>query len=165
MDNAERIFSNLVSEYGEKLYWHVRGIVGSHDDANDVVQDVFAKAWRSISSFRGDSTAFTWLWKIATNEALNFLRRQRIRSFFSLDGSGADTVTGDPFFDGDEAERKLRKAIDALPAKQKTVFCMRYFEELPYEEISRITGTSEGALKATYHFAAEKIRESVQIAD
>ena len=159
MTGREDFFNTLVRDYSERLYWHVRTLVDSHEDADDIVQEVFLKAWRALPSFRGDSAPFTWLWRIATNETLGFLRKRKLQSFFEGLGGEAQAVADpDGIQDGDKAERRLRNAIKALPDKQRTVFCMRYFEELPYEAIAEITGTSVGALKASYHFAAEKLK-------
>ena len=162
MQDKERFFNSLVSEYSERLYWHVRSIVGSHEDADDLLQDIFIKVWNSLDRFRGDSEPFTWLWRIATNEALSFLRKARVRAalnFSSLDAEAERISDPDPRIDGDKALRALRKALLKLPDKQRTVFSMRYWEELSYEQISEITGTSVGALKASYHFAYEKIKQ------
>ena len=159
-------FKELVDKYSEQLYWHVRNLVNSHEDADDIVQESFVKAWKALPSFRGDSSVSTWLWRIATNEALGFLRKQKVRAalrFESLSAAAERVIDSDPWFDGDEAQRRLVVAVGKLPDKQRAVFCMRYFEELPYEQISEITGTSVGALKASYHIAADKISESVQI--
>ena len=160
----EQQFRELVEKYSEQLYWHVRELVGSHEDADDILQDVFVKVWKALPGFRGDSSIQTWLWRIATNEALSFLRKQKVRaalSFVSLDAEAERVIDSDPWFDGDAAQRMLALAIAKLPSKQRAVFCMRYFEELPYEEISSITGTSVGALKASYHQAAEKVKVMV----
>ena len=160
MTGREEFFNSLVRDYSERVYWHVRSLVDSHEDADDLVQEIFLKAWRALPAFRGDSSPFTWLWRIATNEALGFLRKRKLRSFFEGLGAEAQKVAGaDGIRDGDEAERKLHQAIQTLPEKQRAVFCMRYFEELPYETISGITGTSVGALKASYHFAAGKLKD------
>ena len=164
----EQQFRELVEKYSEQLYWHVRELVGSHEDADDILQEVFVKVWKALPGFRGDSSINTWLWRIATNEALSFLRRQKVRAalrFSSIDAEAERMLDSDPWFDGDEAQRKLAVAVAKLPDKQRAVFCMRYFEEMPYEEISAITGTSVGALKASYHQAAEKIKASVELAD
>jgi len=159
MPDYENIFNSLVKDYGERLFWHIRGIVNSHDAADDILQDVYLKAWQALPGFRGESCGFTWLWKIATNESVNYLRKEKLRSYLSLDARMADRgPSSDPYFDGDAAQAKLESAIASLPPKQKAVFCMRYYEELPYEEIALITGTSEGALKASYHLAQEKIK-------
>ena len=164
----EQQFRELVEKYSEQLYWHVRELVGSHEDADDILQEVFVKVWKALPGFRGDSSVNTWLWRIATNEALSFLRKQKVRAalrFSSLDAEAERVLDSDPWFDGDEAQRRLAVAVAKLPGKQRAVFCMRYFEEMPYEEISAITGTSVGALKASYHQAAEKIKASVELAD
>lgn len=162
----EREFNNLVQKYSEQLYWHVRNLVGSHEDADDIVQETYIKAWKALPSFRGESSPSTWLWRIATNEALAFLRKQRVRAalrFESLDFTAERVIDSDTWFNGDEAQRRLAKAILRLPDKQRAVFCMRYFEEMPYEEISEVTGTSVGGLKASYHIAADKIKGLVQL--
>ena len=161
-------FRELVEKYSEQLYWHVRNLVGSHEDTDDILQETFIKVWKALPGFRGDASVQTWLWRIATNEALSFLRKQRVRAalrFESLDAEAERVIDDDPWFDGDDAQRRLAKAVASLPAKQRAVFCMRYFEELPYEQISSITGTSVGALKASYHQAAEKIKLSVEEED
>lgn len=161
MQEQEKFFNDLVRQYSEPLYWHVRGIVGSHDDTDDLLQDIFIKVWKALPGFRGDSDPFTWLWRIATNEALSFLRKAKVRaalSFTRIDKEAERISDPTPFFDGDKAMRALRKAIASLPDKQRLVFTMRYYEELPYEQIAAITGTSEGALKASYHIAYEKIK-------
>ena len=162
MQDMETLFNDLVKQYSEMLYWHVRGIVGSHEDADDILQEVFIKVWNSLSKFRGESDAFTWLWRIATNESISHLRKARVRaalSFSKLDDEASRVCDPDPYFDGDAAMRSLRKALASLPDKQRTVFYMRYWEELSYEQISEITGTSVGALKASYHFAYEKVKQ------
>lgn len=163
MQDAEAYFNHLVNEYSEKLYWHVRAMVGSHEDADDLMQDIFTKVWKALPGFRGDSKEFTWLWRIATNETLNFLRKEKLRQFFrgSVTSAEAFEVAAISGVDGDSAEITLHKAVSSLPEKQRTVFCMRYYEELPYEQIAAITGTSEGALKASYHLAFEKVKAFV----
>ena len=158
-------FNAIVQAYSERLYWHVRTLVCSHDDADDVMQDIFVKVWSSLPSFRGDSQLFTWLWRIATNESLNFLARQKTRAALSSEDVSdvlARKIEADPYFNGGEAQRLLSKAIQKLPQKQKAVFCMRYYEEMPYETMSQILNTSIGALKASYHFAYEKIKKELQ---
>lgn len=162
----DKEFNDIVGEYSEALYWHIRGIVGSHEDADDVLQDTFVKIWRALPDFRGESAVSTWVWRIATNESLSFLRRKRVRAmlqFKSIDDEAERMAGGDPWFNGDEAQRKLSVAIAKLPDKQRAVFCMRYYEEMPYEEISAVTGTSVGALKASYHIAQEKIKEQLNL--
>ena len=164
-DQTERAFKELVAAYGERLYWHVRRFVCSHEDTDDLLQEIFIKAWSAMPSFRGDSRLFTWIYRIATNETLNWLHKQKVRSmlkFESLDTTLAGRIETDPYFNGNEAQRLLVKAIARLPDRQKTVFTMRYFDEMSYEEISEILGTSVGALKASYHFATEKIRAELK---
>ena len=161
---GETEFRQMVCQYSEPLYWHIRALVGSHEDTDDILQEVFVKVWKALPGFRGDSSIQTWLWRIATNEALSILRKQKVRaalSFSSIDAEAERVLDSDPWFDGDAAQRRLAVAVAKLPAKQRAVFCMRYFEELPYEEISGITGTSVGALKASYHQAAEKVKVMV----
>ena len=161
----DRAFKGIVDSYSERLYWHVRRFVCSHEDTDDLLQEIFIKIWAALPSFRGEAQLYTWLYRIALNEALNFLSRQRVRAvlqFKSLDEEMERRIDEDPYFNGDEAERTLSKAIARLPAKQKTVFLMRYYDNLPYEEIARITGTSVGSLKASYHIASEKIREDLK---
>ena len=165
MNSPETIFRELVCQYSEQLYGHIRGFVDSHEDADDLLQETFLKAWKALPSFRGDSGHFTWLWRIATNEALGYLRKKKVRAalqFESLDARAERVIDSDPWFDGDAAQRELSKAIATLPDKQRTVFLMRYYEDLSYEEISEITGTSVGALKANYFHAVQRIRERVK---
>lgn len=165
MNSPESIFRELVCQYSEQLYWHIRGFVDSHEDADDLLQETFLKAWKALPSFRGDSGHFTWLWRIATNEALGYLRKKKVRAalqFESLDARAERVIDSDPWFDGDAAQRELSKAIATLPDRQRTVFLMRYYEDLSYEEISEITGASVGALKASYFHAVQKVRERVK---
>lgn len=168
MQEQEKYFNDLVGKYSEPLYWHVRAMVGSHEDTDDLLQEIFVKVWKALPSFRGDSDVFTWLWRIATNEALSHLRKARVRaalSFSRLDAEAERVSDPDPCFDGDAAMIALRKAIAALPDKQRIVFTMRYYEELSYEQISQITGTSVGALKASYHIAYEKVKQHLLESD
>jgi RNA polymerase sigma-70 factor (ECF subfamily) len=157
-------FHILVKIYQEKLYWHIRRIVVSHDDADDILQNVFIKVWKNVASFREDSSIYTWLFRIATNESLSFLHKNRRNSVFSLDDSET-RITEEPltdkYFDGDELQSKLQAAVLRLPDKQKIVFNMKYFEEMKYEEMSEILQTSVGALKASYHHAVKKIEEFI----
>jgi len=153
-------FSGLVRTYQERLYWHIRKMVLSHDDANDILQDVFMKAWKNIDSFRGDSQVFTWLYKIATNETLTFLANKRMKNINSLDEVEEvllQNLQADNYFNGDDAQLQLQKAILTLPEKQRLVFNMRFYDDLNYEQISEVLGTSVGALKASYHHASKKI--------
>lgn len=158
-------FNLIVGKYGERLYWHIRKMVASHDDANDLLQNTFIKAWKALPEFREESKLFTWLYRIATNEVLTFLKRKQVRSFLSLTDYSKkleNVLESDTYFNGDVAQKALHKAILKLPEKQRIVFNMRYFDELKYEEISEILGTSVGALKASYHHAAQKIQNSLQ---
>lgn len=157
-------FEDLVSQYKERLYWHIRRMVISHDDADDVLQNTFIKIYKNLHNFNGESQIYTWLYRIATNESLTFIKkRKRTTQIGSeeLQESLVANLTSDPYFNGDEAQLTLQKAIDTLPAKQKQVFVMKYFDELQYNEISEILDTSEGALKASYHHAVKKITEYV----
>ncbi|WP_149303392.1 RNA polymerase sigma factor [Pareuzebyella sediminis] len=153
-------FEILVDTYKERLYWHIRRIVLNHDDADDVLQNTFIKVFNNISKFKGESKLYSWMYRIATNEALTFLKKASKRMSIS-DGELQDRLIGnleaDPYFEGDEIQLQLQKAIATLPEKQKLVFNMKYFEEFKYEEISEILGTSVGALKASYHLAIKKI--------
>lgn len=161
----DKAFNGIVGSYGERLYWHVRHFVCSHEDTDDLLQDIFLKVWNSLPGFRGESSLYTWLYRIATNETLNYLRKQRIRSvlqFESLTSEMDRRIDEDPFFDGDSLQRELSKAVAKLPDKQRTVFIMRYFEDTSYEDISEILGTSVGALKASYHFAVEKVKAELK---
>ena len=157
----EQAFRELVSSYKERLYWHIRRMVLDHDDTDDCLQNTFVKVWQSLDRFRGESQLYTWLYRIATNECLTFLARQQTRGGH-LDLEAAARLSTDPWFDGDQLQRSLHKAIAKLPPKQKAVFNLRYFEEMPYEKIAQVLETSEGALKASYHHAYEKIKAWVK---
>ena len=161
----ERAFREIVDSYSERLYWHVRRFLCSHEDTDDLLQDIFIKIWYSLPSFRGDSQLYTWLYRIATNETLNFLNKQKVRSalqFESLSSKLEEKIDEDPWFNGDSMQRLLMKAIQKLPEKQRLVFTMRWFDDLSYEDISEILNTSVGALKASYHFATEKIKSFLE---
>jgi RNA polymerase sigma-70 factor (ECF subfamily) len=154
-------FSLLLKKYQEKIYWHIRRMVLDHDDADDLVQDVFIKVWKNLASFRGDSQLYTWIYRIASNECITFLNRKKLRNSISLEDSEGqyllETLAESPYFDGDKAQMKLQKALLSLPEKQRLVFNMKYFDDLKYDEISDILGTSVGALKASFHIAVKKI--------
>ncbi|GHT31704.1 DNA-directed RNA polymerase sigma-70 factor [Bacteroidia bacterium] len=155
-------FTQVVSMYSEKLYWQIRKMVLSHDDANDLLQNTFMKAWMNIEYFRGDAKLSTWLYKIAINECITFLNRQRATQNVSMDDTDVyllERLKGDEYFDGDEAQMKLQQAIIQLPEKQRLVFNLKYFEDMKYENMSDILGTSIGALKASYHHAVKKVED------
>jgi len=155
-----RAFEEIVNHYSQPLYWQIRRLVVEHEDADDVLQNTFIKAWTNITSFRGESKLSTWLYKIAYNESLTFLNHKREQlSLDDLNSMVTETLESDPYFDGDETQLMLQEAINSLPDKQKAVFNMKYFEEMKYEEMSQITGTSVGALKASFHLAVKKIEE------
>ena len=151
-------FELLVRGYSEQLYWMIRKIVVEHDDANDVLQNTFLKAWNGLDSFHGDSKISTWLSRIAINESLDFLRRKK-QPTVSVEEVTVSRLTADEYFDGTEAEAMLQEAIATLPDVQRTVFLLRYFDEMKYSDISQMLNTSEGALKASYHIAVKKITE------
>lgn len=153
-------FNEVIKLYTEPLYWQIRRMVQNHDDANDLLQNVFLKAWTNIDSFRGDARLTTWLYKIAINESLTFLDKERKRLGLSMDEEAsmlANTIEADEWIDGDELKTELRQVIASLPEKQRLVFNMKYFDEMKYETMSEILGTSVGALKASYHHAVNKI--------
>jgi len=155
-------FAKVVSMYGEKLYWQIRKMVLNHEDANDLLQNTFLKAWTNIEYFRGEAKLSTWLYRIAINECITFLGRQRTSSNVSIDDTDVfllEKLKGDDFFDGDAAQTKLQEAILRLPEKQRIVFNMKYFDEMKYEDMSEVLGTSVGALKASYHHAVKKVEE------
>lgn len=156
-------FRQVVSRYGERLYWRIRNIVVSHEDANDVLQNTFIKAWTGLDSFQGKSSLSTWLFRIAINESLDFLRRQRNNAQASSVEAEclSNILQDDPYFDGDKAQALLHEAISHLPDVQRTVFTLRYFDNLKYSEISQMLHTTEGALKASYHLAAKKVTDYV----
>ncbi len=154
-------FSAMVHQYSEMLYWKVRRIVLNHEDANDVLQNTFIKAWNSLDTFQGKSTISTWLCRIAINEALDFVRRLKASGSISADEdlSVANRLMADEYFDGDRTQALLQEAVARLPEVQRMVFHMKYFDEMKYSEMSKILHTSEGALKASYHLAVKKITE------
>jgi len=160
----ESAFTAIIRKYQEKLYWHVRRIVVDHDDANDVLQNVFIRVWKGLENFREDSQLYTWLYRIATNECLTFLEQQKKRSSVSLSDveSGlSNKIKADKHFDPNRLEWKLQVAIQQLPEKQRIVFTLRYYDEMPYEQMSKVLDTSEGALKASYHHAVKKIEDYI----
>lgn len=159
----ERAFAELVKQYSQPLYWQIRRLVLSHDNADDVLQNTFVKAWMNIDSFQGKSQLSTWMYRIAINESIDFLRRQRNVSTLDIDDAPnvANQLMSDDYFDGDEAQAMLQQAIAKLPEVQRTVFNLRYYDDMKYSEISNILNTSVGALKASYHIAVKKIKEEL----
>ena len=163
-DTRKYGFNLLVKTYQERVYWHIRKMVIDHDDANDVTQEIFVKIWKNLDKFREDAKLFTWIYRIATNECLNFLNKQKKRTMVPLEDSSAvmsSSIEAGSDIDGEEIQLILQKAILTLPDKQRAVFNMKYFEELKFDEIAEITGTSVGALKASYHLAVKKIEKFI----
>lgn len=161
-NSLKKAFGELVTLYKQRLYWHIRNIVKDHDDTDDILQNTFIKIFKNIQSFKGDSQLYSWMYRIATNESLTFLNNKSKRVHLNseeLQQSLIDNLESDVYFEGDQIQLKLQKAIAMLPEKQQLVFNMKYFQELKYREIADILGTSEGALKASYHIAAKKIEE------
>jgi RNA polymerase sigma factor (sigma-70 family) len=160
----EKAFTTIIKKYQEKLYWHVRRMVVEHEDANDVLQNVFIRVWNGLENFREDSQLYTWLYRIATNECLTFLDQQKRKSTVPLgdvESGLSNKIKADSNFDANKLEWKLQLAIQQLPEKQRAVFSLRYYDEMPYEEMSRVLETSEGALKASYHHAVKKIEDYI----
>jgi RNA polymerase sigma factor (sigma-70 family) len=162
-DTRERAYTALIRKYQERIYWHIRRLVVDHEDANDVMQNVFIKVWNGLDNFKENSQLYTWLYRIATNESISYLELQkRKRASFSLsdmEGVLENKLRAEKGFDAEKLEWKLQLAIQKLPEKQRIVFNLRYYDEMPYEEMSRVLETSEGGLKASYHHAAKKIEE------
>lgn len=164
IETKESAFTELVKKYQEKLYWHIRRMVIVHDDADDVLQNVFIKLWKGLENFREDSQLYTWLYRIATNESITFLEQRKKRTMISLSDDEnvlTNHLKADENFDPNKLEWKLQMGIQQLPEKQRVVFNLRYYDELPYEEMSKILDTSVGALKASYHHAAKKIEDYI----
>ena len=159
---CRKAFNEVIKIYTEPLYWQIRKMVIDHDDANDVLQNTFIKAWSSIENFRGDATLSTWLYKIAINESITFINKEKQRNNVSLDDDDSfliNSLASDEWFDGDDLRLELQKAINSLPEKQRLIFNMRYFDDMKYEDMSEILGTTVGALKASYHHAVKKIEK------
>ena len=161
-ERQREAFAEIVSRYGEALYWHIRKMVLDHEDANDLLQNTFLKAWANVELFRGEAKLSTWLYKIAVNECITFLNKQRGKRNISIDDADLfllERLKSSPYFDGDEIQLRLQEAILSLPEKQRLVFNMKYYDDMKYEDMSEILGTSVGALKASYHHAVKKIEE------
>lgn len=167
-DQQEQAFRTLLVTYQERLYWHIRRIVLSHDDADDVLQNTFIKIYRSIENFKGDSALYSWMYRIATNESITFLKQKAKKNGVSneeLQEKMVSNLTSDVYFDGDEIQLTLQKAIATLPEKQRLVFNMKYFDDMKYDDMAQVLETSAGALKASYHHAVKKIKEFIQDID
>lgn len=163
-EGRQKVFPMIVNQYSQSLYWKIRSIVLTHEDTDDVLQNTFLKAWKSLPTFQGKAKLSTWLYRIAINESLDFLRRQKTAALSSADAdlSVANRLLADDYFDGDKSQAVLQETIATLPDVQRTVFTLRYYDEMKYSEISEILGTSEGSLKASYHIAVQKITDYVK---
>jgi RNA polymerase sigma factor, sigma-70 family len=163
-EGRQKVFPTIVDQYSQALYWKIRSIVLTHDDADDVLQNTFLKAWKNLPTFQGKAKLSTWLYRIAINEALDFLRHQKTATLSSADAdlTVANRLMADDYFDGDKSQALLQEAIATLPDVQRTVFTLRYYDEMKYSEMSEILGTSEGSLKASYHIAVQKITDYVK---
>ncbi|MCX6333803.1 MAG: RNA polymerase sigma factor [Bacteroidia bacterium] len=160
--DSDKGFRLLVETYSKRLYWHIRRLVILHEDADDALQNTFINVWKNIAEFRNESALYTWLYTIATNESLALINKRKKNAAISVDDIGsylANSAEGSTWFDGDDAQIKLQNAILQLPEKQRIVFNLRYFDEMPYEKMSKVLSTSEGALKASYHLAVKKIEQ------
>ena len=155
-------FNLITRKYSERLYWHLRKLLNSHEDTNDILQDTLIKVWKNLPNYRGDSKIYTWMYRIATNEAITFLKRQQLKNkllFKKIDNENADDIIADPTFSGDKAQADLQVAINALPPKQRAVFSLRYFDEMKYDDMVEILGGTTGSLKASYHHAYNKVKD------
>ena len=164
-ETKESAFNQILKKYQERLYWHIRRMIVSHDDTNDVLQNLFVKVWKGLQNFREDSQLYTWLYRIATNESLTFIEQQKKHASVSmtdLEETLGNRLKADQNFDAKRLEWKLQIAIQQLPDKQKLVFNLRYYDEMPYQEMSQVLDTSEGALKASYHHAAKKVEDYIR---
>jgi len=158
----EQAFTKLVRKYQERIYWHIRRMVIEHEDTNDILQNVFIKVWKNLANFRQESNLYTWLYSIATNETLTWMDKEKRRASLSLNSNEsffAERIVAQKGFDGNSAEWKLQQAMSLLPEKQKIVFTLRYYDEMPYEQMSEVLDTSVGSLKASYHHAVKKVEE------
>lgn len=163
-EGRQKVFPMIVDQYSQSLYWKIRSIVLTHEDADDVLQNTFLKAWKGLPTFQGKAKLSTWLYRIAINESLDFLRHQKTAMLSNADAdlSVANRLLADDYFDGDKSQALLQEAIATLPDVQRTVFTLRYYDEMKYSEMSEILGTSEGSLKASYHIAVQKITDYVK---
>ena len=164
----QEAFRQLVDKYKEKLYWHIRKIVLNHEDTDDILQNVFVKIWQGLKEFRYEAKLYTWMYRIATNESLNFLAEKKRKVFGNSDEISdylENTLESDPYFSGDKIQMELQKAILTLSERQRLIFNMKYYDDMAYEDIAEILGVAVGTLKATYHNAVKKIEESLKIVD
>lgn len=164
-DTRESAFTAIVRKYQQKLYWHIRRMVVEHEDSNDILQLVFIKMWNNLEDFRGDANLYTWLYRIATNETITWLEKEKRRRSVPLDteeGLLNEKLAAQQGFDANKLEWKLQQAIQQLPEKQRIVFSLRYYDEMPYEEMAEVLNTSEGALKASYHHAVKKVETFIK---
>lgn len=162
---AERGFKLLLQKYQERLYWHIRKLVLDHEDANDVTQNCLIKVFKGIQRFKGNSSLYTWLYRIATNESITFLNKKKRIGTDSLDNEAlllAERLQADVYFDGNDIQIALQKALQVLPEKQRLVFQLRYFEEMSYQQMAEVLGTSVGGLKASYHHAVKKVEKALK---
>lgn len=165
-DKKHYAFNLIVRKYQERIYWHIRKMVIDHDDADDLTQEVFLKAWTKLKGFKGESSLFTWLYRVATNECLNFLRRKKRRFMLPLNDVNKELskkIDEGAWVSGNKVEKELQKALLTLPEKQRLVFNMKYFDDLPYKEISEVLGVTVGSLKASYHIAVKKISKFIEL--
>jgi len=160
-ESRERAFNLIVAKYQERLYWHIRKLLLDHQDSDDTLQNTFLKVWTGLENFREDSGLYTWLYRIATNESLSFLKHKKRHIHFPLSDACSDALEQDPYFNGDELQLNLQKALITLPEKQRVVFNLKYFDEMKYEEMAEILETSVGALKASFHHAVKKIEKYI----
>jgi len=162
----EKGFSLLVKKYEKQIYWHVRHMVGTHEDADDLVQDIFLKIWKYLKKFKGNSDLYTWIYRIATNETITYINKKKKKYFSSIEETSESLFTSPTYensISGEEIEKRLQKAMIALPPKQRTIFELKYFKEMKYEDMAKILEVTTGALKASYHHAVKKIKENVQL--
>ena len=167
-NKKEEAFRLLVDEYKEKLYWHIRKIVLSHEDCNDILQNVFVKVWQGLKEFRYEAKLYTWMYRIATNESLNFLNEKSRKVYGNSDEISVyleNTLESDTYFSGDKIQKELQRAILTLSERQRLIFNMKYFDDMPYEDMADVLGVAVGTLKATYHNAVKKIEENLKIVD
>ena len=165
---TRQAFNLMVRKYSERLYWVIRGIVQTHADTDDALQNTWVNVWRAMDTFREDSKLYTWLYRIAVNEAMSLLRKNRVRAALSLSDYSSvieNTLKADSTFNGDKLQLALQKAVASLPPRQKAVFTMRYFDEMPYDEMAEILEVSESSLKTSYHIAREKVLEKIKKSD